>query len=256
MRPIKLFQFVNVAESPKQVGLRKFDDAVRSSTFKLPAYLNRVFPLYRELKDWPGATSDGDKNELVYRVGEGARGEIRFDTKCNLAIRMELSDRDVLPLKVLLEEMLAFRVFFNRVIVAYGNKGDFQFTAALEGMHAIPIFYNELTVEGGWENFANWSLPEGEMIEATSEVFSFPGSDILVHNSVELNVISEMLIELAFNIVGTRFDPLRGPSPDRLRLDRNGVTRVAAELSQSIYSNLPDHPNDSVSARKVRKSSE
>ena len=67
MKPTKIFQFVNTAEDPEKASLMKFDEALRESTFNIPGYLNHTFPLYRDVKHWPGASSDGDKNELVYR---------------------------------------------------------------------------------------------------------------------------------------------------------------------------------------------
>ena len=237
MKPTKLFQFVNVADNPKTVGLRKLDDAVRSGTFKLPGYLAHPFPLFREVKDWPGTTSDGDKDEIVYKFGEGAKGEIRFDTRCNLSLRMELSDRDVLSLKILLEEMLASQAYFNRVLRAADCEGNFRFTVALEDLHSIPIFFNELISGEDHRSFSNWNLPEGEIFDVSGD-FVFPRADDLTRDSIEIKTTSEMLVDLAFNVAGTKFDPLKGPSPDRLRLDRGAVANVATKLSEAICNSL------------------
>lgn len=243
MKPSKVFQFVNTAEVPEEVSLKKFDEKLRESTLNIPGYLNHTFPLYREVKYWPGATNDGDKNELVYRFGEGARGEIRFDRKANLTLRMELNDRDGLSLKLLLEEIIAFCVYFNRAIRLLGCSGEFRLSVALEGMPGFPVNYEELPEEDALPQFSNWGIPDEIVEEATSKPFNLPGSaDVYVLASKEIASISELLAGLAFNVVGDRFDPMKGRSSDRLRLDSKRISTLATKLSQEIYNGLANAP--------------
>ncbi len=243
MKPTKVFQFVNDAELPKVVSLKKLDDAVRASTFKLPGYMIHTFPFYREVDSWPGAVGEGDKNELVYRFGEGSRGEIRFDTKCNFAIRTELQDQEGIYLKLLLEEILGFYTYFNRIIRLAGVKGMFRLSVALEGMQSLQVNYSELPESPGLAQMSAWALPDDEIIQVSAtSTFSFPGLDVLVSASTELESIVELLVDLAFNVSAIRYDPKKGRFPDRLRLDKATAVAVAAKLSQGIYTALPDEP--------------
>lgn len=265
MHSCKLYQFVNSEFITRNINDGTIDVNLRKSAFQTPAYLGGTFPFYQNVDNWPRSPEMVGR-QLIYTAKYESPVTLSIDKDLNISLRNAISRTDNETLMFLSQEIICFLKYFNKLIINLNTTGYFKFVVVLEDFSGIHFEWNgfkEIHRIGSGRHssdldelprLTNWNFIDREIIEINSPIkFELPLKNENKLFDKYKECIADMILNIAFNVEGDRFYPLKGRIKDRLRLDKDDTIRIIDKLiSDELDNNRNNMSDKNSSNRKPR----